>query len=144
MKITKRRLKQIIKEEFSLMNREKRNSRTRRNRRSLFENDMESKLSQMRDKRKSSLRKDAETTGMDQTDDLEFEDELYKKLVDLLKDKADSKALIANFMDRYEMYKEFEELYGEDLYDYMKSPEYENSPIHGGDHGDDDLSYFPM
>ena len=70
---------------------------------------------------------------MDATDDLEMEDDLYKELVDLLKDQTDSKALIADFMDRYERDMEFKELYGQDLYDYMKSPEYKNSPIHDDD-----------
>jgi len=93
--------------------------------------DMEAKLSQMRDRRKADHMKDAETTGMDATDDLEMEDDLYKELVDLLKDQTDSKALIADFMDRYEMDMEFKELYGQELYDYLKTPEYRDSPIHG-------------
>jgi hypothetical protein len=103
-------------------------------RKDLKENDdMEGKLAQFRDRRKADHMKDAETTGMDATDDLEMEDDLYKELVVLLKDRTDSKALIADFMDRYERDMEFKELYGQDLYDYMNSPEYQNSAIHGGD-----------
>ena len=103
-------------------------------RKDLKENDdMEGKLAQFRDRRKADHMKDAETTGMDATDDLDMEDDLYKELVDLLKDQTDSKALIADYMYKYEMYDEFKELYGQDLYDYMKSPEFGNSPIHDDD-----------
>ena len=99
----------------------------------LKENDtVEDKLVQLRDRRKAEHMKDAETTGMDPTDDLEMEDDLYNEILDLLGD-LHGKALVAHFMDQREMDDEFKELFSQDLYDYMRSPEYENSPIHNED-----------
>jgi len=97
--------------------------------------DIEAKLAQFRDRRKADHMKDAEASGFDPTDDLEMQDDIYRELVDLLKDETHSKALIADYMWNHEMYDEFQELYGQDLRDYMKTDEF-------GDLSDEDTFDF--
>lgn len=98
--------------------------------------DMESKLAQIRDRKKADHMEFSKTSGFDVTDDLDMEDDLFRELVDLLKDTTESKALIADFMYQREMDEEFQELYGQSLRDYMKSPEYNDSSIHDDEYDD--------
>jgi hypothetical protein len=134
MKITKARLRQIIKEELSNMNRQRRISRTRRSRRSLFENDMESKISGIRAGR------------LEQGADEEYEDMIFDQLNDIFNQnisKQEKEKEIERLLSRSGMGDVFQQLFGREPEGY---DDLSYIPLQGSyeEPEDDDLSYFPL
>jgi hypothetical protein len=134
MKITKARLRQIIKEELSNMNRQRRISRTRRSRRSLFENDMESKISGIRAGR------------LEQGADEEYEDMIFDQLNDIFNQnisKQEKEKEIERLLSRSGMGDVFQQLFGREPEGY---DDLSYTPLQGSyeEPEDDDLSYFPL
>lgn len=109
MKISKTRIRQIIREEISKINRQRR--------RSLFENDMTSRISNIRSAR------------LEQGADEEYEDMIFDQLNDIFNQnisKQKKEIEIERLLSQAGMGDVFEQLFG-------REPE-----------GYDDLSYFPL